>query len=97
MDERHFLNHQTSGKSDKLFFFNIYGCIFISIIGLLSLIETDIGHRQFIGSCVLDDEITPTSVAFDQEIINMNRNGNSVNFFSYVCNGKKLKSCLPLL
>ena len=27
----------------------------------------------------------------------MNRNGNSANFFSYVCNGKKLKSCLPLL
>ena len=27
----------------------------------------------------------------DQEIINMNRNGNSANFFSYVCNGKKCK------
>ena len=24
-----------------------------------------------------------------QEIIDMNRNGNSANFFSYVCNGKK--------
>ena len=33
-----------------------------------------------------------------QGIVNMNRNGNSANFFSYVCNGKKLKkSCLPLL
>ena len=26
-----------------------------------------------------------------QGIINMNRNGNSTNFFSYVCNGKKIK------
>ena len=26
-----------------------------------------------------------------QGIINMNRNGNSANFFSYVCNGKKIK------
>ena len=26
-----------------------------------------------------------------QGIININRNGNSVNFFSYVCNGKKIK------
>ena len=34
---------------------------------------------------------------FLQGIINMNRNGNSANFFSYVCNGKKLKSYLPLL
>ena len=25
----------------------------------------------------------------DQGIIDMNRNGNSANFFSYVCNGKK--------
>ena len=30
-----------------------------------------------------------------QGIIDINRNGNSANFFSYVCNGKK--SCLPLL
>ena len=27
---------------------------------------------------------------FDQEIINMNRNGNSTNLFSYVCNGKNI-------
>ena len=27
----------------------------------------------------------------DQGIIDMNRNGNSANFFSYVCNGKKIK------
>ena len=27
----------------------------------------------------------------DQGIINMNRNGNSAIFFSYVCNGKKIK------
>ena len=26
-----------------------------------------------------------------QGIANMNRNGNSANFFSYVCNGKKIK------
>ena len=26
-----------------------------------------------------------------QGIIDMNRNGNSANFFSYVCNGKKNK------
>ena len=26
-----------------------------------------------------------------QGIINMNKNGNSANFFSYVCNGKKIK------
>ena len=26
-----------------------------------------------------------------QGIINMNRNGNSAIFFSYVCNGKKIK------
>ena len=26
-----------------------------------------------------------------QGIIDMNRNGNSANFFSYVCNGKKSK------
>ena len=26
-----------------------------------------------------------------QGIIDMNRNGNSANFFSYVCNGKKIK------
>ena len=26
-----------------------------------------------------------------QEIIDMNRNGNLANFFSYVCNGKKSK------
>ena len=26
-----------------------------------------------------------------QGIINMNRNGNSANFFSHVCNGKKIK------
>ena len=26
-----------------------------------------------------------------QGIININRNGNSVNFISYVCNGKKIK------
>ena len=26
-----------------------------------------------------------------QGIINMNRNGNSANFFSYVCNDKKIK------
>ena len=28
---------------------------------------------------------------FKQGIINMNRNGNSANFFSYVCNGKKIE------
>ena len=28
---------------------------------------------------------------FDQGIINMNRNGNLANFFSYVRNGKKIK------
>ena len=28
---------------------------------------------------------------FKQGIIDMNRNGNSANFFSYVCNGKKIK------
>ena len=28
---------------------------------------------------------------FNQAIIDMNRNGNSANFFSYVCNGKKIK------
>ena len=27
----------------------------------------------------------------DQGIIDMNRNGNSANFFSYVCNSKKIK------
>ena len=27
----------------------------------------------------------------NQGIIDMNRNGNSANFFSYVCNGKKIK------
>ena len=27
----------------------------------------------------------------NQGIINMNRNGNLANFFSYVCNGKKIK------
>ena len=29
--------------------------------------------------------------ASEQGIIDMNRNGNSANFFSYVCNGKKIK------
>ena len=33
----------------------------------------------------------------EQGIIDMNRNGNSANFFSYVRNGKKVKSGLPLL
>ena len=28
---------------------------------------------------------------FDQGIIDMNRNGNSANFFPYVCNDKKIK------
>ena len=28
---------------------------------------------------------------FSQGIIDMNRNGSSANFFSYVCNGKKIK------
>ena len=28
---------------------------------------------------------------FDQGIININRNGNSANSFSYVCNGKRIK------
>ena len=28
---------------------------------------------------------------FDKGIINMNKNGNSAFFFSYVCNGKKIK------
>ena len=28
---------------------------------------------------------------FSQGIIDMNRNGNSAKFFSYVCNGKKNK------
>ena len=32
----------------------------------------------------------------DQGIIDMNRNGNSANFFSYVRNDKKVKSCLLL-
>ena len=27
----------------------------------------------------------------DKGIINMNRNGNSAIFFSYICNGKKIK------
>ena len=27
----------------------------------------------------------------NQGIIDMNRNGNSANFFLYVCNGKKIK------
>ena len=27
----------------------------------------------------------------EQGIINMNKNGNSANFFFYVCNGKKIK------
>ena len=30
-------------------------------------------------------------VTFNQGIINMNRNGNSANFFLYVCNDKKIK------
>ena len=44
------------------------------------------------------DEIALTKVGYCsiQGIIDMNRNGNSANFFSYVCNGKKVKSCLPL-
>ena len=29
--------------------------------------------------------------SLSQGIVNMNRNGNSANFFSYVCNGKKTK------
>ena len=29
-----------------------------------------------------------------QGIINLNRNGNSANFFSYICNGKKIKELL---
>ena len=29
-----------------------------------------------------------------QGIIDMNRNGNSANFFSYICNGKKIKELL---
>ena len=29
--------------------------------------------------------------AFDQGIININRNGNSAILFSYVCNSKKIK------
>ena len=34
----------------------------------------------------------PTNISFfDQGIIDMNRNGNSANFFSYVCNDKKIK------
>ena len=36
-------------------------------------------------------QIACFSVSFEQEIISMNRNGNSANFFSYVCNGKKIK------
>ena len=28
---------------------------------------------------------------FERGIINMNRNGNSANFFSYVCNDKKIR------
>ena len=31
------------------------------------------------------------NVYFEQGIIDMNRNGNSANFFSYVCNDKKSK------
>ena len=30
-------------------------------------------------------------IVIKQGIINMNRNGNSANVFSYVCNGKKIK------
>ena len=32
-----------------------------------------------------------------QGIIDMNRNGNSANFFSYVCNDKKIKELFGLL
>ena len=31
------------------------------------------------------------TVCIAQGIIDMNRNGNSAKFFSYVCNGKKIK------
>ena len=43
--------------------------------------------KKFTGSIILQY----------QGIINMNRNGNTANFFSYVCNDKKIKSCLSLL
>ena len=42
-------------------------------------------------------ENSNVSIKSNQGIIDMNRNGNSANFFSYVCNDKKVKSCLPLL
>ena len=34
------------------------------------------------------------TAAIKQGIIDMNRNGNSANFFSYVCNGKKIKELI---
>ena len=38
------------------------------------------------------DKITANKNSwFAQGIINMTRYGNSANFFSYVCNGKKIK------
>ena len=43
-------------------------------------------------SCLHNGYATPTEPAqLNQGIIDMNRNGNSANFFSYVCNGKKIE------
>ena len=40
---------------------------------------------------VLKGDNSHIQTVYSQGIIDMNRNGNSAKFFSYVCNGKKIK------
>ena len=53
--------------------------------------------EDFFESCLLDNVLngSPTNtkieIAYNQGIIDCKSNGNSANFFSYVCNSKKNK------
>ena len=52
-------------------------------------------HHTTLIFCDVDNEVPQLSQtyieSFDQGIMDMNRNGNSANFFLYVCNGKKVE------
>ena len=53
----------------------------------------EVRYHTCVLSCSVENEVSqlPQTESFNQGIIDMNRNGNLANFFSYVCNGKKIK------
>ena len=64
---------------------------YLSLFIRQNMVKTDWNPKMYCGIMKQID------VQLLQEIVFLNRNENSATLFSYVCNAKKIKSCVTLL